>query len=62
MIDFDQETWVYIAITGVFLLLYVWSSRRVKQNRKASKNKNFRRRYLERRQKEREASESLYEN
>lgn len=49
MFDFDQETWIYIALIAVFLIYFIWNSRRAKKNRKARKNRNFRRRYMERR-------------
>jgi hypothetical protein len=52
MFDFDQETWIYIALIAVFLIYFIWNSRRAKKNRKARKNKNFRRRYMERRREE----------
>lgn len=51
MIDFDQETWIYLAIIAVFLLYFLWNSRRAKKIRKDRKNRNFRKRYLERRRK-----------
>lgn len=52
MIDFDQETWIYLAIISVFSFYFIWNSRLAKQHRKAKKNQNFRKRYLERRQRE----------
>lgn len=58
MIDFDQETWIYLAIIVVFLVIFMWNSRRAKQNRKARKNENFRRRYLERRKKQQSETEN----
>ncbi len=58
MIDFDQETWIYFAIIVAFLVIFIWNSRRAKQNRKDRKNENFRRRYLERRKKQRSESEN----
>ncbi|MDR9456742.1 MAG: hypothetical protein RI572_04965 [Salegentibacter sp.] len=58
MIDFDQETWIYLAIIVVFLVVFMWNSRRAKQNRKARKNENFRRRYLERRKKQQSETEN----
>ncbi|MGY5849784.1 hypothetical protein [Salegentibacter sp. F14] len=58
MIDFDQETWIYLAIIVVFLVIFMWNSRRAKQNRKARKNENFRRRYLARRKKQQSEAEN----
>lgn len=48
MIDLDQETWIYLAIIAVFLAYFLWNSRRAKKIKKQRKNRNFRRRYLER--------------
>lgn len=50
MIDLDQETWMYLALIAVFLAYFFWNSRRAKKIRKNRKNRNFRRRYLERKQ------------
>ncbi len=50
MIDLDQETWIYLALIAAFLAYFFWSSRRAKKIRKQRKNRNFRRRYLERKQ------------
>lgn len=49
MFEFDQETWIYFALIAVFLIYFIWNSRRAKKDRKARKNRNFRRRYMERR-------------
>lgn len=49
MFEFDQETWIYFALIAVFLIYFIWNSRRAKKIRKARKNRNFRRRYMERR-------------
>ncbi|HKL36668.1 MAG TPA: hypothetical protein VJ899_10295 [Salegentibacter sp.] len=49
MFEFDQETWIYFALIAVFLIYFIWNSRRAKKKRKARKNRNFRRRYMERR-------------
>ena len=48
MIDLDQETWIYLAIIAVFLAYFLWNSRKAKKIKKQRKNRNFRRRYLER--------------
>ncbi|MDR5589674.1 hypothetical protein [Christiangramia sp. SM2212] len=50
MIDLDQETWIYLSIIAVFLAYFLWNSRRTKRLKKERKNKNFRRRYMERKQ------------
>ncbi|MEO2129191.1 MAG: hypothetical protein ABGW91_13565 [Christiangramia sp.] len=50
MIDLDQETWMYLALIAIFLAYFIWNSRRAKSNRKNRKNRDFRRRYLERKQ------------
>jgi len=48
MIEFDQETWIYLTIIAVFLVYFLWSSRRAKNIKKQRKNRNFRKRYMER--------------
>ncbi|TBW26479.1 hypothetical protein [Gramella sp. KN1008] len=58
MIDLDQETWIYLAIIAVFLAYFLWNSRRAKKLRKDRKNRNFRKRYFERKQ-EKEADSRL---
>ncbi|MFO8146226.1 MAG: hypothetical protein ACQEQB_01935 [Bacteroidota bacterium] len=50
MIDFDQETWIYLALIVIAVIYFIWNSSRLKQNRKDRKNQNFRKRYLERKQ------------
>ena len=50
MIDFDQETWIYLALIAIAVIYFIWNSSRLKQNRKDRKNQNFRKRYLERKQ------------
>ena len=59
MIDLDQETWIYLAIIAVFLAYFLWNSRRAKKIKKQRKNRNFRRRYLER--KREKESDSIIE-
>ncbi|MCF4102105.1 hypothetical protein L1I30_10540 [Gillisia sp. M10.2A] len=51
MIDFDQETWIYLGIITLVIIYFLWSSNRNKRNRKARKNRNFRIRYMERKKK-----------
>lgn len=48
MIDFDQETWIYLALIAIAVIYFIWNSSRLKQNKKDRKNQNFRKRYLER--------------
>lgn len=48
MTDTDQETWIYLGLIAIALLYFFFNSKRAKQNRKERKNKNFRKRYLER--------------
>ncbi|MDT0646826.1 hypothetical protein RM545_08995 [Zunongwangia sp. F260] len=52
MLDFDQETWLYLAIIAAIFIYFRTNSRRAKIDRKNRKNRNFRRRYLERRKQE----------
>jgi uncharacterized membrane protein len=58
MFEFDQETWIYFVLIAVFLVYFIWNSRRAKKNRKAQKNRNFRRRYMERREKQKSDTEN----
>ncbi len=48
MIELDQETWIYLTIIAVFLAYFLWSSRKAKNIKKQRKNRNFRKRYMER--------------
>jgi len=48
MIELDQETWMYLAIIAAFFAYFLWNSRRAKRLKKDRKNKNFRKRYMER--------------
>ena len=48
MIDFDQETWIYLALIAIAVIYFIWNSSRLKQHKKDRKNQNFRKRYLER--------------
>ena len=48
MIDLDQETWIYLVLIAAFFIFFLWNSGRTKKLNKERKNKNFRRRYLER--------------
>ena len=50
MVDFDQESWIYLALIAIAVIYFIWNSSRIKQNRKDRKNQNFRNRYLERKQ------------
>lgn len=52
MFDIDQETWLYFAIIGGILFYFLSTSHKSKEKRKSRKNRNFRRRYLQRRKEE----------
>ncbi len=58
MIDLDQETWIYLFIIAVFLAYFMWNSKRSKNLKKQRKNRNFRKRYMERK-KEQESDSVL---
>lgn len=51
MIDFDQETWIYLSLIAIAVIYFIWNSSRLKQDKKDRKNQNFRKRYLERKRK-----------
>ncbi|MDT0651399.1 hypothetical protein [Autumnicola edwardsiae] len=59
MLDFDQETWLYLAIIAAIFIYFSRNSGRAKNNRKNRKNRSFRKRYLERR--EQEKSEDTFQ-
>ncbi|MDT0644403.1 hypothetical protein RM553_16310 [Zunongwangia sp. F363] len=61
MLDFDRQTWLYLAIIAIAFLFFRWNSRRAKQNRNDRKNRNFRRRYEERKRENKKAREDLDE-
>ena len=48
MIDLDRETWLYLLIIVAILAFFIWNSNRSKKIKKERKNRNFRKRYLER--------------
>lgn len=48
MVDFDQETWIYLGLILFALLFLLWNSQGAGKAQKMKKNKNFRKRYLER--------------
>lgn len=48
MFDLDQEAWIYLTLIIAFLAFFLWNSGRTKKLNKQRKNKNFRKRYLER--------------
>ncbi|MFZ0490317.1 MAG: hypothetical protein WBV47_07375 [Salegentibacter sp.] len=52
MFDIDQETWIYFVIIAGILVYFLSTSRRTKEKRKSRKNRDFRRRYLQRRKEE----------
>lgn len=51
MMDLDSEMWIYLAIIAIGVVYFLWNSSRIKRNKKALKNKNFRERYQERKKK-----------
>ena len=48
MIDLDRETWLYLLIIVAILAFFLWNSNRSKKIKKERKNRNFRKRYHER--------------
>ncbi|MCM4158087.1 hypothetical protein DHD80_19005 [Gramella sp. AN32] len=48
LFNFDRETWIYFILIALFLIFFIWNSRRAKKINRERKSKNFRRRYLER--------------
>jgi len=50
MIDLDRETWLYLLIIVAILAFFLWNSNRSKKIKKERKNRNFRKRYLERKE------------
>ncbi|WP_169513775.1 hypothetical protein [Christiangramia portivictoriae] len=48
MIELDRETWLYLLIIVAILAFFLWNSNRSKKIKKERKNRNFRKRYLER--------------
>jgi hypothetical protein len=50
----DNDLLLYIAIIVVFLAFFIWNNLRLKRNRENRKNRNFRKRYMERKDDRRE--------
>jgi len=50
MTDFfkDNDLLLYIAIIVIFLAFFIWNNLRLKRNRENRKDRNFRKRYMER--------------
>jgi len=48
MIDLDRETGLYLLIIVAILAFFLWNSNRSKKIKKERKNRNFRKRYHER--------------
>lgn len=44
----DNDTLLYIVLIVLFLFFFIWNSNRLKKNRKQQKERNFRNRYMER--------------
>lgn len=55
MIDFDRETWIYLVLIAVALVYFLWTSGKTKQKKKNIKNRNFRKRYFDRKRKKKSA-------
>lgn len=47
----DSEIWIYIALIAIAIVYFLWNQSRIKSNKKDRKNKNFRARYQERKEK-----------
>ncbi|MFD0977913.1 hypothetical protein [Salinimicrobium gaetbulicola] len=45
----DNDTLLYIAVIIIFLAFFLWNKRQTKKNREDQKNRNFRKRYHEKR-------------
>ncbi|MBA3985514.1 MAG: hypothetical protein H0X63_02830 [Flavobacteriales bacterium] len=50
----DNDTLLYIVLIVLFLFFFLWNSNRLKKNRKHQKDRNFRKRYLERKKEKKE--------
>ncbi len=48
----DNDLLLYIGIIILFLLFFIWNSLRLKKNRSKQKERNFRKRYMERKKEE----------
>lgn len=48
----DNELLLYIAIIVIFLAFFIWNNLRLKRNREKRKDRNFRKRYMERKKEE----------
>lgn len=44
----DNDLMLYIAVIVVFLAFFIWNNLRLKRNRENRKDRNFRKRYMER--------------
>jgi len=48
----DNDLLLYIAIIVIFLAFFIWNNLRLKRNREKRKDRNFRKRYMERKKEE----------
>lgn len=48
----DNDLLIYIAIIVIFLVFFIWNNLRLKRNREIRKDRNFRKRYMERKKEE----------
>lgn len=48
----DNDLLLYIAIIVIFLVFFIWNNLRLKRNREIRKDRNFRKRYMERKKEE----------
>lgn len=49
----DNDLLLYIAVIVIFMTFFIWNSLRLKRNRESRKDRNFRKRYLERKKDDR---------
>lgn len=48
----DNDLLIYIAIIVIFMAFFIWNNLRLKRNREKRKDRNFRKRYMERKKEE----------
>lgn len=48
----DRELLIYLGIILVFLIFFLWNKRRIKSKRNTQKNRSFRQRFEERKNKD----------
>jgi uncharacterized membrane protein len=47
----DSEFWLYISLIAIALVFFLWNKSRINRDKTARKNKTFRERYQERKNK-----------